>query len=218
MPKTSSKSTKSTASRSNRSKTTGKKATPSPVRKPSGSTRARASRKKSAPAASLGFGSLSLDRKLDILGVFMVLFGFLILLSYVSSEQGALFKFILNAFRLTAGWGAVLIPIALVLIGLWLIFRKIERLPLLSTERLFGIVLLYLNLLAWLHFFAGSSLEAAKAGNGGGFCRRFFHPHADQHLGRSGRADRYGRLVGDRHGLYLRPFHSGDLPALADGL
>jgi fumarate reductase subunit D len=46
---------------------------------------------------------------------------------------------------------AFVLPITLILVGLWLIFRNLEHLPLLSLERVIGMVLLYFNILTFLH-------------------------------------------------------------------
>ena len=41
-----------------------------------------------------------------------------------------------------AGWGSFILPLALLGIGLWLVLRNIDRLPLLSAERVTGVLLL----------------------------------------------------------------------------
>lgn len=169
MPKTSSRSKPLTANRSGRSKT--KRSQPSPVKKSSASRNSRS--KSGAKPAGFSFGSLSLDRKLDILGILCVLSGFLILLSLLSTERGLLFNFIIQGLSTLAGWGAFVLPVALVVLGLWLVFRKIESLPQISFERIFGAGLLYLNILTWLHFFLQGGWEEAKAGLGGGYLGAF---------------------------------------------
>ena len=64
--------------------------------------------------------------------------------------------------------------LALILIGLWLVLRNFDRIPSPSFERLLGLVLLYTNILAVLHFAlipasATDSYSLAEAGTGGGY-------------------------------------------------
>jgi S-DNA-T family DNA segregation ATPase FtsK/SpoIIIE len=96
---------------------------------------------------------MSLDRKLDILGIGLALFGLLTLLSLLSISHSRATGSILEFLGQAAGRGALLFPISLILLGLWLVLRNFERIPLLSMERLLGLVLLYVNLLVGLHFF-----------------------------------------------------------------
>ena len=170
MPKSSSRAGASSASRSTRSKTNRSRTSPA---KKSGASRSPHS-KPGSRQPGFSFGSLSLDRKLDILGIIFVLSGFLILLSLLSSERGFLFNIIIQGLSTLAGWGAFVLPVALVVLGLWLVFRKIEALPQISFERIFGAGLLYVNILAWLHFFLQGGWEEAKAGLGGGYLGAFF--------------------------------------------
>jgi len=110
------------------------------------------SAKPSANASKNPSIGLSLNRKLDILGVFLALGGFLLILSMVSLTQGWLtnqFTWFLSQYF---GWGKILLPIAFLLIGIWLIIRNFTNIPRLSLERGTGIFLLYLNLLADFHY------------------------------------------------------------------
>ena len=130
---------------------------------------------KSSPTAPLALLSgLSLDRKLDIAGVIMSLVGLFTLLSLVSTRRGALTGGWVSLLGRGFGWGVYLLPLALIAVGLWLVLRNFERIPLISVERLAGISLLYVNLLAVLHFFAfpatrQASLELAASSRGGGY-------------------------------------------------
>lgn len=70
------------------------------------------------------------------------------------------------------GWGIYILPIGLIVVGFWLILRRIERLPRMAIERLIGAILLYLNLLAFLNLLFGkntTSPSLAEAAEGGGF-------------------------------------------------
>ncbi|GAB4496755.1 MAG: DNA translocase FtsK [Anaerolineales bacterium] len=139
---------------------------------PKPKTQAKPARKPTAPRRPLR--SLSLDRKLDLLGVVLALTGILSLLSFLSGNRsnltGAWVNFLQNAF----GWGAFVFPLSLIAIGVWLILRNFERIPQVGLERLTGALLLYLNLLAGLHFIIfpesrEASFAVAQTGNGGGY-------------------------------------------------
>jgi DNA segregation ATPase FtsK/SpoIIIE, S-DNA-T family len=88
---------------------------------------------------------MSLDRKLDILGIGLALFGMLTLLSLLSISNSIATGSLLELVGRATGRGAFLFPISLILLGLWLVLRNFERVPLLSMERLTGLVLLYIN-------------------------------------------------------------------------
>lgn len=136
-----------------------------------------ASRTRSAKSggSSGGFSlpSLSLDRKLDLLGVFLAFVGLLTLLSLLSSQRSTITGAWISFLSRITGWGAYLLPILFIAVGLWLVFRSFERLPRLSAERLTGGLLLYLNLLSWMHLFAGGEMELAALGKGGGIVGGF---------------------------------------------
>ncbi|MDW8325724.1 MAG: DNA translocase FtsK, partial [Anaerolineales bacterium] len=116
---------------------------------------------------------LSLDRKLDIAGVVMVLAGLLSLLSLLSPNQSAFLDAWLTALSQLAGWGRFGLPLGLIVVGGWIVLRKFgDSLPKVEFERLAGVVLLYLALLTSLHFYAAPDAAAvwpaARAGEGGG--------------------------------------------------
>ncbi|TLN08195.1 hypothetical protein FDZ74_12285, partial [bacterium] len=79
---------------------------------------------------------------MDVVGVILALLGLLSLLSLLSGSNGSLTGWWVNFLRQAAGWGAFILPVALLGVGLWLVLRNIDRLPLLSVERLTGIILL----------------------------------------------------------------------------
>ncbi len=138
------------------------------------------------PARFQSWNSLSLDRKLDIIGVALALLGLLTLLSLFSPEHAALTGWWVVFVNRVAGWGSFILPVALILVGIWLVLRNVERLPMLSTERMTGVVLLYLNVLAWLHLLSGGGWEVARAGEGGGYIGAFFEQITVSALGVAG--------------------------------
>jgi len=136
----------------------------------------KSSPKKSSPSRSprpIREG-LSLDRKLDIIGVILVLAGFLTLLSFLSPINSSLIGAWVSGLGKTFGWGKYLFPLALMVTGLWLVLRNFERIPQFAIERVLGIILLFINLLAIFHLWGistgeESALSLAQAGNGGGY-------------------------------------------------
>jgi DNA segregation ATPase FtsK/SpoIIIE, S-DNA-T family len=117
---------------------------------------------------------MSLNRKLDLIGVGMTLVGLLTLLALLSSSNGWLSGGWLSLIGVAFGWGMYILPLGLILLGLWLILRHFERLPQMAPERVAGLVLLFFNLLAWLHFSIlpqdqADSFAQARLGHGGGF-------------------------------------------------
>ncbi len=130
---------------------------------------------------------ISLDRKLDIIGVVLTVVGFLIALSLLSPVSST------ASLRQVFGLGAYLFPFGLVLCGLWLVLRNFERIPQLAVERMVGIVLLFVNLLAFLHFFGMlgkdvDALDLAKSGQGGGYLGALVFKASDTILGMGGTA------------------------------
>ena len=122
-------------------------AAPQPARKP-----AVVGRKKAPPTPPLFSIHLSLDRKLDILGVFLAVLGLITFLSMFSGRPESLTGAWMNLLRGIFGLGAYLLPLGLVALGFWLFLRSVDTLPRLDPERITGIVLVFGNLTAWLHF------------------------------------------------------------------
>lgn len=118
-------------------------------------------------------GPLSLDRKLDIAGVVMMLFGALLLFGLFSGEGASILQTISSGLVFLLGWGFYVFPLALLGVGGWLVLRNFERVPEISVERGVGIMLLFLNGLAVLHFLrtlttTEGSFALVESGMGGG--------------------------------------------------
>ncbi len=153
--------------------------------------------RKPAPPAGKGLPpkppaeGLSLDRKLDILGVFLIFIGLPTLLSLLSTNRSASTGGWLNLLGQIFGWGVYLFPVTLIMLGLWLVLRSFSRIPSISIERLFGGALLYANFLVVLQFFAfpqssAQSYTLAEAGKGGGFTGAFLYETLNGSLGLGG--------------------------------
>ncbi len=124
----------------------------------------------------------TLNRSLDIGGIVSVFFGLVLFLSLISSSNSAVTGGVLAFLRRLLGWGVYVLPLGLLLGGLWLILRNFERIPSLSLPRAVGLILLYLNLLVWLQLFASAAAEPplspsdlAQLGLGGGYVGAFLY-------------------------------------------
>ncbi len=97
---------------------------------------------------------LSLDDKLDILGVLLVIASVVLSLSALSANPGALIAPINDFLGRLLGQGALAAPITMFALGVWLIMRYFgEEAPLMDLRRGVGALLLYLSLLTILQFF-----------------------------------------------------------------
>ena len=112
--------------------------------------------------------------------------GLLTLLSLASPQNGRLTGWWMTLLSSLAGWGTFILPLALIAVGLWLIFRKIEKLPTPSLTRMIGLVLLYLAFLTILHLTTDGGMEIAKAGQGGGYLGAAFERTLVLGLGKPG--------------------------------
>jgi S-DNA-T family DNA segregation ATPase FtsK/SpoIIIE len=105
-------------------------------------------RPKTSKAPKVQSEGLSLDNKLDILGVGLVLGSLALLFSSLSTTKGQLTGAINTFLSQTFGWGAIAIPLAMLAVGVWLIARHFgEEAPVIPTMRVIGVTVLYLGLL-----------------------------------------------------------------------
>lgn len=115
--------------------------------------------------------NLSAEKKLDVVGIILAGIGAMILLGIISANRSALIGGIIFFIQQIFGWGVYVLPIGLLVFGLWLVFRKIERIPPLTIERAIGSVILFLWLLTLFHAFVATAETAeaiALTGAGGG--------------------------------------------------
>ncbi len=114
---------------------------------------------------------VSPERKMDIIGVFLLLAGLLAALSLFAGKDNPITAWVSGVLRWMTGWGVWIIPLAIMIPGIYLILRRVESLPRLPFEQIAGLVLLYLNILAFFHYFAGGAVDPyllAEDGKGGG--------------------------------------------------
>lgn len=148
----------------------------------------KSSRSSSRRGQQYSRSSLTLDQRLNFIGGVIVLTGVLTIVALFSNANGPLTGWIAQTTTRIAGWGSVIIPIALIIAGVVLLLRHYEKLPRVSYWRLAGIILLYINVLAWFHFIAGGGFITAKDGLGGGYIGAFFDRILANSLGAAGEA------------------------------
>ncbi len=127
-----------------------------------------------SPAPRVVEPGMSLDKRLDILGIVLVFIGLPLALLLLSPTNSAITGGALLVLRQTFGWGTALFPFGLAAIGLWLILRKFERIPQVQLERIAGAILLYGCLLVIFHFVTlpvdrADAFAIAKLARGGGY-------------------------------------------------
>lgn len=206
-----SKSTKKTTKKGTRQTTSGKGQRSS--RKPATSKTKRSSSKStsgqkragaspSLPKFSLRFpgSDLPLDRKLDSLGVILSLLGLLLFLAIISPTNSRPVEWVINALGVAFGWGRFVLPIFLVIFGLWLVLRHIDRLPILTIERTSGLFLIFLSLLVGMQFTQleegrAANFALAQQGSGGGYVGAFILASLQTSLGWAGAGIALGAMT-----------------------
>jgi S-DNA-T family DNA segregation ATPase FtsK/SpoIIIE len=131
---------------------------------------------KKAPPPPPPLFDISPERKLDILGIFLALGGIIVALSLLSTTRGAVTGTFLDVLGFVFGDGAVILPLALIGFGGWLVLRKIERIPPVSIERVSGFIFLLLFLQTAIHGLTGN----------GGWIGSLFYRMLDENLGWGG--------------------------------
>src|SRR5215211_2908424 len=99
-----------------------------------GKSEAAPGQKKKAQPASLPpeptspgwWASLTDERKLDVVGAIMAVVGLLTGLILISAQRSALTESLMRPLSYMLGWGIYILPIGLIVMGLWLILRRIE--------------------------------------------------------------------------------------------
>jgi DNA segregation ATPase FtsK/SpoIIIE, S-DNA-T family len=134
---------------------------------------------------------LSLDRKLDLVGVGLALVGVLTLLSLLSPIHGSLTGAWVTLIGKGFGWGMYLLPLGMVIGGLWLVLRNFQHVPQFAIERVLGVILLFVWFLAATHFILRLGTQKdpyslASQGEGGGYLGAFTAQLLETTLGQVG--------------------------------
>ncbi len=144
------------------------------------------SKKKEEPAQKNLWQSLSINRRLDLVGTVLAILGLLTFLSLASITRSGItdawIVFLTRAF----GWGKWIFPLALITIGVWLVARNQESIPHISIERVTGLFLLFLWVLAILQLFTVDPLYNVAFEDGaigGGYLGSLFMRTLGENLG-----------------------------------
>ncbi len=130
--------------------------------------------------------SLSLDKQLEILGIAMIISSIVIIVSSLSPTKGALPEVINRFLTQTFGWGAIVIPPAMIPLGLWLMMlRAGDDTPVVDTTRVIGVVLLYLCLVTLFQFIHAANYKVGAGQDYLTVVREVFLPISAD-LGRGG--------------------------------
>ena len=127
------------------------------------------------PASPSWWDSLSAERKLDVIGAIMAVIGLFTALILFSAQRSPLTSEMLTLLSRIIGWGIYILPVGLIVMGVWLVLRRIEKLPPLSLERAIGLILFFFWLLATMDSInAGAVLNGAGGGYIGSLLGRLF--------------------------------------------
>lgn len=113
-------------------------------------------------------------RRQELAGILLILLGVFSAASMLWPAQGVMLQAWQGLLAVLFGWGVFAVPIALVMIGVWLLLRNYrDRMPRLELRQVVGLGLMYLVLLVSLHAALGvSGLDEAVSlgleGQGGG--------------------------------------------------
>lgn len=129
---------------------------------------------------------VSSQRRGDIVAILLILIGTLTLISLFTQRTGTLTAWWVRSLAALMGWGIYILPLALITLGAWMLFRNNQQLPRLTTERTVGIILLFLNLTAWFHLVIDGGFTEAQLGSGGGYLGAAIKVGFVQLLGRPG--------------------------------
>ena len=133
--------------------------------------------------------ALSDERKLDVVGAIMAVVGILTILILFSAQRSAPIESVMSVMTRTFGWGIYILPFGLIVMGIWLVLRRVEKLPPLTLERATGIIVLFLWLLATMHSIIAApemAEQAAMDGAGGGYIGSMFEKALFKYLGTGG--------------------------------
>ncbi len=112
-----------------------------------------AARPRTSKAPRVQGEGLTLDNKLDILGVALVLGSLALFFSTLSSTKGALTEAINGNLGRAFGQGAIAVPIAMLAVGVWLIARHFgDEAPVVAPSRIAGIIIAFLGILVLLQY------------------------------------------------------------------
>ncbi len=117
--------------------------------------------------------NLSAERRIDLIGIALTMVGAMMVITLLVPSDSIITGSAIGLMALLFGDGGYVLGGALILVGFWLILRKIERIPPLSVERGTGVVLFVLAMQTALHGLADNPPPAS--GLGGGWIGSLFY-------------------------------------------
>lgn len=154
--------TKSTQSKS----TVNKKASPSKAKPRSTSTQSsRSSQKPQQRSEPRLPEKMSPERKADLIGIILISIS-LVSLVLTLTQVGEFGVWWTNTMNHVFGWGAYILPLILIALGIWFMLYRNQNLPQVNPQRIIGTVYLFVNLLLWFEVFGRlfSTTEEISAG------------------------------------------------------
>ena len=120
---------------------------------------------------------MSVNHRLDLVGVILALLGFSTLLILASIARSPVTDLWVIFLTRSFGWGRWIFPAALLIIGIWLVVRNQESVPHISIERITGILLLFFWFLAIFQVFTSDPAHKVvftEGAIGGGYWGALF--------------------------------------------
>jgi S-DNA-T family DNA segregation ATPase FtsK/SpoIIIE len=113
----------------------------------------KAAKPRTSKAPQVQGEGMSLDTKLDILGVGLVLGSVALVLGALSPTRGALLEQIYSILSQWFGWAAVIVPVTMLIIGAWLLKRHFgDEAPVIDKTQLLGKVMLFIGALVLFQY------------------------------------------------------------------
>ena len=151
-------------------------------------TKSKSTRKKAAPSKTPkpAFSGIPPQRRIDIFAIILIVIGTLTLVSLFTQSSGSVTGWWVRILSQGIGWGVYLLPLVLIIFGLWMLLRNIESIPKISPERVIGAILFFINLFTWFHLIIDGEYLEAREGLGGGYIGAFFKIQLVETLGKPG--------------------------------
>jgi len=114
------------------------------------------------------------EYKSDLIAILLILVGLFTLLSMFSPNQGLIGSAWVSLLGQGFGWGSFAVPVAFMVVGAWMVLQRVSKnAPHVESERILGVVMLYIGVLVMLQSIFGEvdfptgELQARWHGAGG---------------------------------------------------
>ena len=174
------KSTKKTTTRTSNASASKARSTQSKstVNKKTGSSKAKQKLEPRLPE------KMSPERKADLAGIILIGLS-LVSLLLTLTQAGELGRSWTNMMNKVFGWGAYILPIILIALGIWFMLYRNKNLPQVTPQRIIGTVYLFVNLLLWFEVFSPLFPTTAET-SAGGLIGNFIYGELVNLLGKAG--------------------------------